>query len=579
METEEPPNLQDGSNARERPVALGWGNSQLNESRPNWPSSLAEPAAGWNSRLFRKHKLAAYNWSYRAPQPLMDGRYFCRLTAKDIAEPAALQAATINSGEVRERINSRDLLTGAGWLMLGYILLTAVHRDYHGRPPGGVWQRDKEEATADSDDLWRRLWRSSLDLAAVLDCKRLNGAKNSQDAEDGDPADNRVCRERCRPSHRRRWATLSRSYTLPPGERGVREIQHGRLEEEQHTANFGVSEKERAEAERLRAEAWRTVRSTDQRTKARQSDASKRLNERLEDIQFWRRELQKESQLNHNESENLSEHLRVLENALQHTAKPLKISEECLMNREKRIGIDQEVEVIKRCQGDMQKLIDKAKVQLKLNRAALHEIDKDVKHKSHAREIDDRMYTCETTPLAIAYHPPASRQWTRESAEPPLRSCAAASTPCCVPAPTVGVSLARVNNGAELATMGEIFDVDRSIALLRKAIADKEAPMKVAQTRLEERTRRLDIEICNDPAMNTLQREVCEIRDSIRALKDKLRAAEAALSRLNKTKGLLESDIAVKEKLHPIDAKYCLGMRKTFPMDPKVGPIFSMPMA
>uniref|UniRef100_A0A1I8H6S1 DUF2142 domain-containing protein n=1 Tax=Macrostomum lignano TaxID=282301 RepID=A0A1I8H6S1_9PLAT len=132
---------------------------------------------GWNSRLFRKHKLAAYNWSYRAPQPLMDGRYFCRLTAKDIAEPAALQAATINSGcsiftpkygvsardTLREncgilfftkdidldynlslrqmrnthpklmsgryyvpRINSRDLLTGAGWLMLLVFLLLFI---------------------------------------------------------------------------------------------------------------------------------------------------------------------------------------------------------------------------------------------------------------------------------------------------------------------------------------------------------------------------------------------------------------------------------------------------------------------
>lgn len=51
--------------------------------------------------------------------------------------------------------------------------------------------------------------------------------------------------------------------------------------------------------------------------------------------------------------------------------------------------------------------------------------------------------------------------------------------------------------------MQEIFDVDKIIELLRKAIADKEAPMKVAQTRLEERTRRLHVELCNDPVMKT----------------------------------------------------------------------------
>ena len=43
--------------------------------------------------------------------------------------------------------------------------------------------------------------------------------------------------------------------------------------------------------------------------------------------------------------------------------------------------------------------------------------------------------------------------------------------------------------------------MERSIALLRKAIYDKEEPMKVAQTRLEERTHRLNVELCHDPSM------------------------------------------------------------------------------
>lgn len=37
--------------------------------------------------------------------------------------------------------------------------------------------------------------------------------------------------------------------------------------------------------------------------------------------------------------------------------------------------------------------------------------------------------------------------------------------------------------------------------LLRKAITDKQAPLKVAQTRLDERTRRIDVELCNDVPM------------------------------------------------------------------------------
>ena len=54
-----------------------------------------------------------------------------------------------------------------------------------------------------------------------------------------------------------------------------------------------------------------------------------------------------------------------------------------------------------------------------------------------------------------------------------------------------------------LQTMQEIFDMEKNIELLRKAIQDKEAPMKVAQTRLDERTRRINVELCNDPVMKS----------------------------------------------------------------------------
>lgn len=54
-----------------------------------------------------------------------------------------------------------------------------------------------------------------------------------------------------------------------------------------------------------------------------------------------------------------------------------------------------------------------------------------------------------------------------------------------------------------LQVMQEIFDMEKNIALLRKAIMDKEKPMKVAQTRLDERTRRINVELCNDPVMKS----------------------------------------------------------------------------
>ncbi len=52
-----------------------------------------------------------------------------------------------------------------------------------------------------------------------------------------------------------------------------------------------------------------------------------------------------------------------------------------------------------------------------------------------------------------------------------------------------------------LQTNNEIKDMESAIELLKKAIRDKEAPMKVAQTRLEERLHRINVELCNDPVM------------------------------------------------------------------------------
>jgi len=48
---------------------------------------------------------------------------------------------------------------------------------------------------------------------------------------------------------------------------------------------------------------------------------------------------------------------------------------------------------------------------------------------------------------------------------------------------------------------GEIKEMERTVACLRKAIREKEGPLKLAETRLEERTRRVDVELCKDPAM------------------------------------------------------------------------------
>jgi tektin-4 len=49
-------------------------------------------------------------------------------------------------------------------------------------------------------------------------------------------------------------------------------------------------------------------------------------------------------------------------------------------------------------------------------------------------------------------------------------------------------------------TLDEIARQENNINELKKAIKDKENPMKVAQTRLHDRSYRPGIELCRDPA-------------------------------------------------------------------------------
>lgn len=49
-------------------------------------------------------------------------------------------------------------------------------------------------------------------------------------------------------------------------------------------------------------------------------------------------------------------------------------------------------------------------------------------------------------------------------------------------------------------TLQEIFQTETTIDSIKKAIRDKAAFLKVAQTRLDERTRRPNIELCRDMA-------------------------------------------------------------------------------
>lgn len=69
---------------------------------------------------------------------------------------------------------------------------------------------------------------------------------------------------------------------------------------------------------------------------------------------------------------------------------------------------------------------------------------------------------------------------------------------------------------------GEIYDMEKHLEVIGKSIEDKAPALKVAQTRLERRTHRPDIELCRDEAQFRLVSEIQDVNETLEQLQRKL---------------------------------------------------------
>ena len=74
--------------------------------------------------------------------------------------------------------------------------------------------------------------------------------------------------------------------------------------------------------------------------------------------------------------------------------------------------------------------------------------------------------------------------------------------------------------------MEEIAEMENDIRNLEEAIRDKINPTKLAQTRLENRTYRPNVELCRDAAQYGLTDEVKQLEATKRALEEKCNQAK-----------------------------------------------------
>ena len=105
-------------------------------------------------------------------------------------------------------------------------------------------------------------------------------------------------------------------------------------------SNYMASDRVRSSSERVRLDTIRLCLEANDKTKRTQEDIGKKLGERLGDVQFWKTEVNNETDNMITEIESLQRAKGVLEKALAETENPLHVAQECLYNREKRQGID-----------------------------------------------------------------------------------------------------------------------------------------------------------------------------------------------------------------------------------------------
>jgi len=348
------------------------------------------------------------------------------------------------------------------------------------------------------------------------------------------------------------------------------------------------------------------------KTQRSQQEASNRLGTRIEDCNSWRADLQTELDNNIRENGLLKETKSELEHAIAETERPLRINNECIKNREARIGIDlvkdevensleREVENIKTYQQRMQKMLARVNQQIETNHSMQDKLHGDLEHKDMALEIDRDCAEMHNDAIDIKHHdgieeedvsgsvPQSWAKFSKNNVEESQSGRAgtrqlrydvnnlinnAASDMSVHWNKSNRAFTDRISEAQDahrnlksnlILTKNEIAEQERYIERLKSNIAAKDPPLRVAQTRLKKRTRRPEVEACNDCPHNKLLEEVTEISQSIKLLEDKLTEGNEALSDLLRNKQRLEKDIKVKKNSLLIDQQKCMSMRRSFP--------------
>merc|ERR1711963_502189 len=360
-----------------------------------------------------------------------------------------------------------------------------------------------------------------------------------------------------------------------------------------HSRNSKLSEvarNTRDYSHALRQEAKQLRIDAEAKTKWFNYENNVKLNERVRNITEWRDKLDQCLRDLNLEISVQKDAKEACERALEAKNLPLEIALENLNVREGR----QEFDVVKdeveaQLQTEVQ-LIENIKDKLKQRceeswdcLAKLEEIreivDLDLKDKNEALDIDMQQLDLSENSANISHKPDATRVpkgtvqpetwYTYSENNKMLAEQAMAESQRLREA--IFHSIEQTSNEMKRAkeeleyqmkaTRNEISDQERNIADMEVAVKAKENPLKLAETRLENRTNRPHMELCRDDPQDGLTMEVQTLKDTIYQLMAKLDHSRETLTELEAHLHKLEEDHKNKQLALALDTR-CMDTRK-----------------
>ncbi|XP_041839520.1 tektin-4 [Melanotaenia boesemani] len=369
---------------------------------------------------------------------------------------------------------------------------------------------------------------------------------------------------------------------------------------------------DRHEAESIQRQSRTLSQDTGRATSKTQADGTRLLGERLQEIHYWKSELQRHIEQLQADTDALLALKTRLEKALDATETPYAIATDNLTCRARRLGPDlvrdtveeellKEVDLIRNIQALLKRTTAQVVTQIKLNREAKQTLELDWSDKYQAYSLDDHSGRHNNMSPDTQQHPSSATMqeqvcnpssWTKftqdnltkaleeEQATTRLRGLVEQMlqdttedlrVQCFIVDQAFNqrcVELIDAKTQLEMKLsqiLEQIGAQEKNIVALQQAIDNKEAPLRVAQSRLYRRSLRPNMELCRDQPQLSLEEEVRQIDASVASLNQKLSEARSSLSHLEESRMALEKDINCKTNSLFIDREKCMTHRKRYP--------------